>query len=627
MTAEEKRSYLTEQLGEESDSAENNYVSDSDDEEWFPVSNKQAMSSEMSDYEETEEDQKNQLKIKDELIIKSENESDEETNTVNEAIPVHQSLKLTANFVAKDKTIWTRTPTVQRSFRNILRHRSGPHKNTETLSIVDTFKVIFTSEMVNIIVHHTNRKASQVYRAYNEANPTKKQLSWKDITNREFYGFLGILISSGINNSNYDYTIDMWRSSSYPLYRATMGINRFWNILRFIRFDDANTRRARIEEDKVAPIRDIWTMLNSNLVEMYRPTDCLTIYEQLFPYCGRTGFTQYIPAKPAKCGIKVWWMCDAENLYPLQGHICTENPAQGCEVNQSERAIKELALPYKDSGRNITMDDCFTSLPLAKFLMSWNLTIVGTLKSNKKYIPTEMAASESHEMYSSLFGFHENVTICSYVPEQNKVMLLLSTMHANTNVSATQKKKPEIIQYYNKTKIGDDTMDQMLQRYTTKRQTQRWSLAFFYNIVDVASLAAYILYYENNKMINKKANERRYFLRQLSEELCMPSIEDRSENPQIMRHFSIKNAVESIFGRPVNNVTSTLVLPNTLMSSVQKYDLTGRKIVVGSCYICNKGAFKKRRKTRKACDKCRKPVCNEHTVTTTHCIECTACVE
>jgi len=52
LTAEEKRNYLTEQLGEESESAENNYVSDSDDEEWFSVPSKQAMSSEMSDYEE-----------------------------------------------------------------------------------------------------------------------------------------------------------------------------------------------------------------------------------------------------------------------------------------------------------------------------------------------------------------------------------------------------------------------------------------------------------------------------------------------------------------------------------------------------------------------------------------------
>lgn len=112
MTAEEKRSYLAELLGEESDSAENNYMSDSDDEEWFPMPGEQAMSSEMSDHEEIEEDQENPFQAEDELEAESENEIDEETNTEDEEMPAHQSLESTADFVAKDKTIWTRTPTV-----------------------------------------------------------------------------------------------------------------------------------------------------------------------------------------------------------------------------------------------------------------------------------------------------------------------------------------------------------------------------------------------------------------------------------------------------------------------------------------------------------------------------------
>lgn len=192
-----------------------------------------------------------------------------------------------------------------------------------------------------------------------------------------------------------------------------------------------------------------------------------------------------------------------------------------------------------------------------------------------------MAASKSREVYSSLFGFHEKVTICSYI-------------------SVTQKKKPEIIHYYNKTKIGVDTMDQMLGRYTTKRQTNRWPPVFFYNIVDVA---AYILYYENNKMIQKKDERTPVFLAPTQRRICMPSIEDRLKNPQI--HYL--NAAENIFGRPVND-TST---PST--SSGQRFDSTGRKIVVGSCHICNKGAFKKRRKTQKAHEKCKKePVYNDN---------------
>ena len=41
------------------------------------------------------------------------------------------------------------------------------------------------------------------------------------------YAFIGILISSGVNNSNTDHTSEMWKSTSYPLYRATIGQIRF----------------------------------------------------------------------------------------------------------------------------------------------------------------------------------------------------------------------------------------------------------------------------------------------------------------------------------------------------------------------------------------------------------------
>ena len=84
-----------------------------------------------------------------------------------------------------------------------------------------------------------------------------------------------------------------------------MSYNRFWNIILFNRFDDANARAQRIEIDKAAPTRDIWTMLNSNLAKHYKPTKHLNIDEQLYPYRGRTKFTQYIPLEPAKYGTEV----------------------------------------------------------------------------------------------------------------------------------------------------------------------------------------------------------------------------------------------------------------------------------------------------------------------------------
>ena len=119
------------------------------------------------------------------------------------------------------------------------------------------------------------------------------------VTTQEMYAFIGILICLEVYNSNADYTSEMWKSTSYHLYRATMGLNRFRAILRFIRFDDANTLQARTEQGKAALIPDVWIMFNSNLSQMYKSTENLTIYEQLYPYRGHTKFTQYIPSKPA----------------------------------------------------------------------------------------------------------------------------------------------------------------------------------------------------------------------------------------------------------------------------------------------------------------------------------------
>ncbi len=50
-----------------------------------------------------------------------------------------------------------------------------------------------------------------------------------------------------------------------------------------------------------------------------------------------------------------------------------------------------------------------------------------------------------------------------------------------------------MILLYNKTKIGVDMMDQMVDDYISRRQTRRWPMRIFYNIIDIAALNAYII--------------------------------------------------------------------------------------------------------------------------------------
>ncbi|XP_051176350.1 piggyBac transposable element-derived protein 4-like [Leptopilina boulardi] len=128
-------------------------------------------------------------------------------------------------------------------------------------------------------------------------------------------------------------------------------------------------------------------MLNTNLSRLYKPTENLTIDEQLYPFRGHTKFTQYIPSKQAKYGIKIWWICDAANSYPLNGIIYTGKTGDVSEKNQGERVVKELAVAYKGSSRNLYMDNFFTTLPVVKLMLSWKLTVVGTLKKTNLIFP------------------------------------------------------------------------------------------------------------------------------------------------------------------------------------------------------------------------------------------------
>lgn len=57
--------------------------------------------------------------------------------------------------------------------------------------------------------------------------------------------------------------------------------------------------------------------------------------------------------------------------------------------NSPLEITKRLCTPMYRTGRNVTMNNWYTTYPLAKELLSKRLTILGTLNSNKAKIPIE----------------------------------------------------------------------------------------------------------------------------------------------------------------------------------------------------------------------------------------------
>lgn len=128
--------------------------------------------------------------------------------------------------------------------------------------------------------------------------------------------------------------------------------------------------------------------------------------------------------------------------------------------------------------------------------------------------------------------------------KKNKAVNVLSTLHYTCGVDEqSEKRKPFAILDYNANKSGVDTMDQMLGTYTCKRSTKRWPLAMFYNMVDVAALAAFTIYNEMKPI--RRSDRRRSFLLLLTKQLAIPNIEERALNSRITAYPRIRNAMEA----------------------------------------------------------------------------------
>lgn len=163
----------------------------------------------------------------------------------------------------------------------------------------------------------------------------------------EIYAFIGLLLFFGMFNTNTQPAQELWKPHHDDIYMATMSLHRYKLLLRSIRFDNGNTRANRNESSKPAAIDDLWLMLNANVERAYVPSANLTVDEQLFPNRGRTRFTQYMPSKPAKYGIKIWWICDSKSNYFLKGEIYTGKLAGGArDVEQGKRVVLSLARKF-----------------------------------------------------------------------------------------------------------------------------------------------------------------------------------------------------------------------------------------------------------------------------------------
>lgn len=517
----------------------------------------------------------------------SEDETSDEEENISTSQRAQNDFVLSKNGLVN----WKTSPPNQQgrtSSANIIKLTPGATRYaiSRITDIKFSLLIFFERQILSKIIEMSNKEGQVVFG--NE---------WKIISDEEFLAYIGILLLAGVYRSRNESTKSLWDSSTgRPIFKATMSLKRFHLISRVIRFDDKNTRIERREKDKLAPVREIWNKWVEILPILYNPTENVTVDEQLVPFRGRCPFRQYIPSKPAKYGIKIWALCDSSNAYAYNMQIyCGRQPGAPPEKNQGLRVVLDLTASLT-KGYNITCDNFFTSHALSQMLLKRRLTMLGTVRKNKPELPISFTNNKK-DVYSSKFYFTDNTTVVSYVPKRNKTVTLMSTMHRDAGLTTREDKKPNMIMDYNKTKGAVDTLDKLILTYSCRRQTKRWPMTVFYNMIDVSAYNGFVLWCQINPQWNAgKLTKRRIFLEELGRSLVEPYVQNRSRMPHCE---NAKRVVSQIQAEKSNTI---------------EVNITKKRKRCDFCPSSNDN------KTNTVCCKCLKYLCKAHV--TTFCPQC-----
>ncbi|KAF2879644.1 hypothetical protein ILUMI_26526 [Ignelater luminosus] len=314
----------------------------------------------------------------------------------------------------------------------------------------------------NQYVQLLNSEETMMYYASKEGLPlsdTAEKSMWsrKGLTPEQALAYLDEL--GGLSKSNFEHEGESTSDSETEAYSRVL--------------------RKSSESNSTSEIQASDTTLENSLSVAscsYKTSENITVDEQLFWTKVRCRFAQYMSNKPDKFGIKFWIAVDAKSKYVLNAFpYLGKDETRPQDQVLSENVVLRLLEPFTKKGRNVTTDNFFTSVKLAKKLEKLNTTIVGTMNRSRKEVP-ELVKSSRGDLYETVLlkTDNDNCILTVYQAKPNKNVLLLSTLHTSVTINTNEKKKkPKTVLYYNDTKYGVDVADQMARKYTVKASSRR----------------------------------------------------------------------------------------------------------------------------------------------------------
>ncbi|XP_065302057.1 piggyBac transposable element-derived protein 4-like [Dermacentor albipictus] len=464
---------------------------------------------------------------------------------------------------------------------------------TAASSELEIFESLFTPDIVEAIVDQTNIFQCQV-RAALTPTPGSRIHQWKDVTPREFYLFLAVvmLMAHARKGSIAQY----WSTDpllSTPAFSKLMSRNRFLLILRFLHFSN---NEDQIHGDRLHKVRSVFLTLRKNFQGALSPYQDVCIDESLLLFKGRLAFKQYIPSKRSRFGLKSFVLCDVKTGIVLDMVLYT---GSSTEINDSEMGygasvVITLLDKYLGKGHVLWVDNWYTSPALFTYLFEKKTNACGTVRKNRKGIPRDekrLEEGETSEMCNDQLLFVRW--------KDKREVLTLTTKHKSGMVESGKvdrktgenKRIPLCVSKYNICMGAVDKVDMVVTvTGTVTRKCMKWYKKYFFHLLDITILNSNLLQITASGKKRSMADFRLELVRQLIEKYHEGNSKPKG-------------------GRPSKGEDPTRLTARHFLSLIPP--TTAKQNPTRVCRVCANTQHrpKQRKESRYLCSSCQVPLC------------------
>ncbi|KAJ8704564.1 hypothetical protein PYW07_011752 [Mythimna separata] len=394
----------------------------------------------------------------------------------------------------------------------------------------EIFIQIWDQQFMEYIASETNKYAQQVVSGMLENHslrPTSRICHWQDTNASELYVYFALILAMGVVVKTR--IEEYWGSSPdvfyTPGFSAHMSIDRFLLLSKCLHFNDNEEMCAlglEYSEARLFKIQPVLSHLNRKFQEMYRPAQNLALDESLLMWKGWLEFSQLIPNKVANRGIKTYEICESQTgyLWRFEVHARKKQSPQQVVDPFLEAAtpatVLRLVKGLEHKGYTLWMDSFYQSPCLARRLKCLGFDCVGTLRTDRKFVPRALNSLTRQNMRQGQIAGLTSGDVDVMVWRDNNRVAMISTYHGYGQQTVRGSTKPILIHDYNIMMGGVDKKDQLLAMYPIERKrTKVWYKKFFKRLLNTSVLNSFIIHRQSSSSALTHRNFRYMLIRDL----------------------------------------------------------------------------------------------------------------